>query len=101
MERSRYLNACNTFQELLSMNVVPIVNENDTVSIAEIRFGDNDTLSAIVAGMVKAEWLFLLTDVDCLYTDNPRSNPHASPIRKVADIDEHLKNGLSLILYTV
>ena len=90
-ERSRYLNACNTFRELLSMDIVPIVNENDTVSVAEIRFGDNDTLSAITAGMVKADFLFLLTDVECLYTDNPRKNPQAQPIFTVRDIEELMK----------
>ncbi|KAJ2743200.1 Glutamate 5-kinase [Coemansia sp. BCRC 34301] len=85
-QRTQYLNACNTFEALLEMNVVPIVNENDTVSLGEIRFGDNDTLSAITAGMVHADYLFLLTDVDCLYTDNPRSNPNAKPVTNVADI---------------
>ncbi|KND01626.1 glutamate 5-kinase [Spizellomyces punctatus DAOM BR117] len=87
-ERTQYLNACNTFKELLLMNVVPIVNENDTVSNAEIRFGDNDTLSAITAGMVNADYLFLMTDVDCLYTDNPKTNPDARPVRVVEDVGE-------------
>ncbi|KAJ3281980.1 hypothetical protein HK104_011165 [Borealophlyctis nickersoniae] len=85
-DRGQYLNACNTFKELLNMDVVPIVNENDTVSNAEIRFGDNDTLSAITAGMVNADYLFLLTDVDCLYTANPRTNPDAKPVRVVEDV---------------
>ncbi|ORX99786.1 glutamate 5-kinase [Basidiobolus meristosporus CBS 931.73] len=87
-QRSRYLNARNTFEELFNMNVIPIVNENDTVSVAEIRFGDNDTLSAITAGIIHADYLFLLTDVDCLYTDNPRTNPSARPVRVVEDIGE-------------
>ncbi|RKP36544.1 Aspartate/glutamate/uridylate kinase [Dimargaris cristalligena] len=85
-ERTQYLNACNCFEALLDMGVIPIVNENDTVSVGEIRFGDNDTLSAITAGMVHADFLFLLTDVDCLYTDNPRTNPDAQPIVTVHDI---------------
>ena len=68
------------------MNAVPIINENDSVSSSEIRFGDNDSLSAIVAGMVHADHLFLLTDVDALYTDNPRSNPDAKKISIVSDI---------------
>ncbi|KAF9896340.1 hypothetical protein BX616_007656 [Lobosporangium transversale] len=68
------------------MGVVPIVNENDTISVSEIRFGDNDTLSAITAGMVHADYLFLMTDVDCLYTDNPRVNPDAKPVLVVDDI---------------
>ncbi|KAL7408937.1 Aspartate/glutamate/uridylate kinase [Mrakia frigida] len=86
-DRTRYLNAVNTFTELLSMGVVPIVNENDTVSVSEIKFGDNDTLSAIASNMVHADYLFLMTDVDCLYTDNPRKNPDAKPVRVVEDIE--------------
>ncbi|KAI9208499.1 Aspartate/glutamate/uridylate kinase [Polychytrium aggregatum] len=85
-ERSQYLNACNTFNELLHMGVIPIVNENDTVSHSEIRFGDNDTLSAVTAGMINADYLFLLTDVECLYTDNPRTNPEARAVRVVQDV---------------
>ncbi|KAI1297421.1 hypothetical protein EDD11_007135 [Mortierella claussenii] len=85
-DRTQYLNACNTFDALLEMGVVPIVNENDTISVSEIRFGDNDTLSAITAGMIHADYLFLMTDVDCLYTDNPRTNPDAQPVLVVDDI---------------
>jgi glutamate 5-kinase len=70
------------------MGVVPIVNENDSISVKEIKFGDNDTLSAITAGMVKADYLFLMTDVDCLYTDNPRSNPDARPVLVCDDIEQ-------------
>ncbi|SCU87025.1 LAMI_0D04434g1_1 [Lachancea mirantina] len=77
---TQYKNAQNTIYELLQMGVVPIVNENDTLSVSEIKFGDNDTLSAITAAMCGANYLFLLTDVDCLYTDNPRTNPDAKPI---------------------
>ena len=68
VERSRYLNANNTFQELLNLGVIPIVNENDTVAVEELKFGDNDTLSALVASLVEADWLFLLTDIDRLYS---------------------------------
>ncbi|KAF9996723.1 hypothetical protein BGZ80_009417 [Entomortierella chlamydospora] len=85
-DRTQYLNACNTLNALLDMGVVPIVNENDTISVSEIRFGDNDTLSAITAGMIHADYLFLMTDVDCLYTDNPRTNPDAKPVLVVDDI---------------
>ncbi|KAI5452257.1 Glutamate 5-kinase [Naganishia albida] len=85
-DRQRYLNAQNTFSELLALGVVPIVNENDTVSVSEIKFGDNDTLSAIAANMVNADYLFLMTDVNCLYTDNPRKNPDARPVWVVRDI---------------
>ena len=71
--------------ELLDMGVIPIVNENDTLAVAEIKFGDNDTLSAITAAMVHADFLFLMTDVDCLYDKNPRTLPDAKPIEVVED----------------
>ncbi|KAF8856633.1 glutamate 5-kinase [Acephala macrosclerotiorum] len=85
-DRTQYLNAQNTFAELLEMGVIPIVNENDTIAVTEIKFGDNDTLSAITAAMVHADYLFLMTDVDCLYDKNPRTNPDAQPIEIVEDI---------------
>lgn len=85
-DRTQYLNAQNTFHELLHMGVIPIVNENDTLAVTEIKFGDNDTLSAITAGMIQADYLFLMTDVDCLYDKNPRTNPDAKPIEVVEDI---------------
>ncbi|KAF7297919.1 PUA domain-containing protein [Mycena chlorophos] len=85
-DRTRYLNARNTFQELLSLGVVPIVNENDTVSVSEIKFGDNDTLSAVTSSMLHADYLFLLTDVDGLYTSNPRKDPSAKHIEVVTSI---------------
>ncbi|KAK9816249.1 hypothetical protein WJX74_001808 [Apatococcus lobatus] len=85
-DRNQYLNASNTFQELFQMGTIPIVNENDTVAVQQLRFGDNDTLSAEVATLVKADWLFLLTDVDHLYTDNPNTNPNAKPIHEVPDM---------------
>jgi glutamate 5-kinase len=93
-DRTQYLNAANTFSELLTMGVIPIVNENDTISVSEIRFGDNDTLSAITAGMVNADYLFLMTDVDCLYTDNPRTNPNAEAIEVVEDVAVLKANGI-------
>ncbi|KAI9734300.1 MAG: hypothetical protein M1834_002404 [Cirrosporium novae-zelandiae] len=85
-DRTQYLNAHNTLFELLHLGVIPIVNENDTLAVSEIKFGDNDTLSAITAAMVQADYLFLMTDVDCLYTANPRTNPDARPIEVVEDI---------------
>ncbi|KAK7539668.1 Aspartate/glutamate/uridylate kinase [Phyllosticta citribraziliensis] len=85
-DRTQYLNAQNTFNELLHMGVIPIVNENDTLAVTEIKFGDNDTLSAITAGMVQADYLFLMTDVDCLHDKNPRTNPDAKPIEVVENI---------------
>ncbi|KAL8938664.1 MAG: hypothetical protein Q9211_003096 [Gyalolechia sp. 1 TL-2023] len=85
-DRTQYQNAQNTLAELLNMGVIPIVNENDTLAVSEIRFGDNDTLSAIAAAMVQADYLFLMTDVDCLYDKNPRTNPDALPIEVVEDV---------------
>src|SRR4028119_1899644 len=80
VQRSCYVNAFATFRELLQLGVIPVVNENDTVAVEELKFGDNDTLSALVASLVEADWLFLLTDVDRLYSADPRSNPDAQPI---------------------
>ena len=89
-DRTQYLNAQNTFTEAFNMGMIPIVNENDTIAVSEIRaiekFGDNDTLSAITAAMVQADYLFLMTDVDCLYDKNPRTHPDATPIEVVSDI---------------
>ncbi|QNP30129.1 glutamate 5-kinase [Cylindrospermopsis curvispora] len=88
VERSRYLNAYNTFQELLRLGVIPIVNENDTVAVEELKFGDNDTLSALVASLVEANWLFLLTDVDRLYSADPRKVSNAQPISLISNTRE-------------
>lgn len=77
------------------MGVIPIVNENDTLAVAEIQFGDNDTLSAITAAMIHADLLFLMTDVDCLYDKNPRTHPDAQPIEVVEDISAIQADGLS------
>lgn len=83
-------NATNTFEELLALGAIPIVNENDTVSTYEIQFGDNDTLSAIVAALVGADMLILLSDINGLYTDDPRKNPDAEFIDIVESLDDHL-----------
>ncbi len=83
-------NAMNTFEELFSLNVVPIVNENDTVSTYEMQFGDNDTLSAIVASLTKADLLILLSDIDGLYSDDPHDNPEAKLIKEVDTLDEKI-----------
>jgi glutamate 5-kinase len=88
VQRSRYLNVYNTFGELLGLGVIPVVNENDTVAIDELKFGDNDTLSALVASLIEADWLFLLTDVDKLYSADPRSVPDAQPISLVTSMKE-------------
>jgi glutamate 5-kinase len=84
--RSQYLNARNTFDALFALGVIPVVNENDTVAVEELKWGDNDTLSAQVAALVSAQWLFLLTDVDGLYTANPQRDPSATRIPVVEDI---------------
>ncbi len=86
---NRY-NAHNTFSELFKLGVVPIVNENDTVATYEIEFGDNDSLSAIVAALVEADLLILLSDIDGLYTDDPRKNKDAEFIRVVENLSEEL-----------
>ena len=76
-DRKRYLNARSTITALLKHNVIPIINENDTVTTDEIRFGDNDTLGALVANLIDAQVLVLLTDQQGLYTADPRRNPNA------------------------
>ena len=89
-------NARNTFDELLKLGAVPVVNENDTVSTSEIpyvdSFGDNDRLSAIVAALIGADLLILLSDIDGLYTDDPRSNPDAKFISLVPEISQKYLN---------
>lgn len=88
---SRY-NAKNTFEELFNMDVIPIVNENDTISTYEIQFGDNDRLSAIVAGLVRADLLILLSDIDGLFTDDPKQNPDAKFVDFVPELTDDLMN---------
>ncbi len=83
-------NARNTFAELFKLGVVPIVNENDTVATYELGIGDNDTLSAIVAALIDADMLILLSDIDGLYTDDPRKNPEAKYIEVVDELTEEL-----------
>ena len=85
-------NAENTFNELLSMGVIPIVNENDSISTYELqsleKFGDNDTLSAVVAALIGADLLILMSDIDGLFTDDPNTNPEAKFIDTVETLDE-------------
>lgn len=83
-------NAKNTFCELMSLGVIPIVNENDTISTYEIEFGDNDTLSAVVAALIDADLLILLSDIDGLYTDDPHKNHNARFVDVVDSLDENL-----------
>ena len=89
-DRKRYLNARSTLRTLLPMGVVPIVNENDTVVTDEIRFGDNDTLGALVANLVEADGLIVLTDQAGLYDSDPRSNPDAALIPEARASDGRL-----------
>lgn len=91
LSTERRTNAMNTFIELLDMGVIPVVNENDTVSTEEIEFGDNDTLAAIVCALVKGDLLILLTDIDGFYTDDPRKNPEAKIIPIVEEIDNSIE----------
>ncbi len=85
VERTAYLTVQDALNAMLELGVIPIVNENDTVAVDELKFGDNDTLSALVASLVNADWLFLLTDVDRLYSADPRQNPDARPIALVSN----------------
>jgi glutamate 5-kinase len=89
-DRRRYLNARATLQTLLGLGCIPVINENDTVATAEIRFGDNDRLAARVAEMVEADALVLLSDIDGLYTADPRRDPAASHIPVVAHLTEEI-----------
>jgi glutamate 5-kinase len=89
--RVRYLNARNTLRTLLHYGVIPVINENDTVSVAEIRFGDNDTLAAMVCSLVDADVLIILTDIEGLYTADPRLSPEAQLIHNVEKIDAHIE----------
>ncbi len=95
-ERIRDLNATNALLALLNMKVIPIVNENDTVVVEEIKFGDNDTLSAVVAGVVDADLLIILSDVDGFYDHDPRKDKQARLLREVneitADMEDNSRN---------
>jgi len=88
----RRQNIINTLECLLAYKALPIINENDTVSTEEIEFGDNDTLSAMVAELVHADGLILLTDIDGLYTADPHTDPQATRIDRVEVIDDYLLN---------
>ncbi|MEK8129766.1 glutamate 5-kinase [Paenibacillus filicis] len=90
VSRKRIHNAQMTLEELLRRGMVPIINENDTVSVDELKFGDNDTLSALVANLVRAQRLVIITDVDGLYTGDPRNDANARRIDRVTEIDEDL-----------
>ena len=87
----RKQNVINTFHELLQYGCIPIVNENDSVEVEEIKFGDNDTLSAVVAVCIEADLLILLTDIDALYSGDPRKDPTAKPIPVVTEITDAIR----------
>jgi glutamate 5-kinase len=87
----RRKNAENTLKQLIDLDIIPVVNENDTVATDEINFGDNDTLSAIVATLINADLLILITDIDGFYTDDPAKNPNAKRLSVVTKIDDKLK----------
>ncbi|MCF8067698.1 MAG: glutamate 5-kinase [Desulfobacterales bacterium] len=89
--RTRYLNACNTLYTLLSWKIVPIINENDTVVVEEIQFGDNDNLSAMIALMMDADLLINLTDIDGLFTADPRTDPDAELIPEILTIGKNIE----------
>ncbi|PZE22616.1 glutamate 5-kinase [Paenibacillus xerothermodurans] len=86
--RKRIHNASMTIEELMRHSIIPIINENDTVAVDELKFGDNDTLSALVANLVRARHLVIITDTDGLYTEDPRKNVNAKRIDRVVEIDE-------------
>ncbi|MBP1970080.1 glutamate 5-kinase [Virgibacillus natechei] len=91
--RERYRNAFSTITELLERGILPIINENDTVSIEELTFGDNDMLSALVSGFVHADQLIILTDINGLYDGNPRKDPLAEKIHFLENITDDMVNG--------
>ena len=88
--RERYLNVRNTLQELIKLGVIPVINENDTVATDQIRFGDNDTLAALVANIIDADLLVILTDQDGLFDADPRKNPNANLVTNGNSQDEAL-----------
>lgn len=86
--RQQYLYACRTFERLIAMGALPVVNENDTTAVDEIRFGDNDTLAALVGIMVRADLVVMLTDIEGLYSADPRTNQDAHLLTHVAEVTE-------------
>eukprot|EP01134_Creolimax_fragrantissima_P000168 CFRG0168T1 len=86
--KNRFNRTKNTLLELFNYGVVPILNENDTTTVEELVFGDNDSLSAMVSALVEADWLFLMTDVDGLYDSNPNTNPGAQRLKRVASFSD-------------
>lgn len=92
-KRERYRNAYSTLTELLERGILPIINENDTVSVEELTFGDNDMLSALVSGLIHADLLIILTDINGLYDSNPKENPNATRLDYINQITEEFLQG--------
>ncbi len=92
INRKRYINSQNTLSALLKLGVIPIINENDTVAVEEIEFGDNDNLSALVASLINADLLINLSDIEGFYTSNPHVNPEAELITFVEKITPDIEN---------
>ena len=90
-ERSRYLNLCNSMRALSEMGVIPVINENDVISVDELKFGDNDTLSALVACAAGADLLIILSDIDGLYDSDPRTNPDAKLLHEVTAVSQDIR----------
>ena len=91
-DRSRYLNLCNTMHALADMNVIPVINENDTIAVDELKFGDNDTLSALVACAAGADLLIILSDIDGLYDADPRVHKDAKLIHEVRAVSQSIRD---------
>lgn len=91
IDRNRYTNSRNTFMELLKQRVIPIVNENDVVALEELKIGDNDNMSALVAGIVDADLVIILSDIDGLYTANPQTHPDAKLVPEVLEITPEIE----------
>ena len=91
-DRQRYLNVRNTILTLLKLQVIPVINENDTVSTEELRFSDNDKLGALVANLIEADMFICLTDVDALYDRNPLTDPHATAISTVTEVTKEIES---------
>lgn len=91
LDRHRYTNSRNTFMELLRQGVIPIVNENDVVALDDLKIGDNDNMSALVAGIVDADLVIILSDVDGLYTANPSTHPDARLVSEVPEITREIE----------
>lgn len=89
-KKDRYRNAYATITELLSRGILPIINENDTVSVEELTFGDNDMLSALVSGLVHADYVIILTDINGFYSENPKKNPKAKRIDFIEEVTEEM-----------